>query len=216
MSKHRICHISDTHGFFPQIKKSYDFIVHTGDMLPDMPTSSFISDAYSQQLWLEENIDQFVELIGDKTFLFVQGNHDFISPSIVEDILKSKSINAINIGNRVVDSEGLRFYGFPFIPKIKGKFNYELDEEEMEERVSELIKIVNSNKIDVLATHCGLLGVLDTKFGNKELNKALYKFKTKPKCLLHGHTHQQNGIAIVNNILISNAATSQQVIEIEK
>jgi hypothetical protein len=69
-------------------------------------------------------MEKFKEWIGEVPFLFVLGNHDFISPEHVETQLCANEIKAINLTNKLVNFEGDKFYGFPYVPYINGNFNY--------------------------------------------------------------------------------------------
>ena len=83
-------------------------------------------------------------------------------------------------------------------------------------KIKQITKIVNEEKLDILVGHTAIYGVLDLeKIGSTILANAFnYQFTHFPKCYLHGHLHYSNGIAILNNCIVSNAATIQHIIQI--
>ena len=116
----RISHISDTHGSIPGIMNC-DVIVHTGDMFPNsyFSTIKFTSKEIEFQIeWLEKNIKDFKEVIQNRDFLFVLGNHDFVDDKTVEAIFKKNKIKAKSLHEEIVTYKGYNFYGFPYIPEI--------------------------------------------------------------------------------------------------
>lgn len=222
-SKLRVCHVSDNHSCWYKLYGKFSCIIHSGDFFPNSNDSSFIKnrEAAFQLEWLNNNIENMRQWTQGLPFFFILGNHDFISPELVEQTLRSNSIDATSISEKVGSYYGFNFYGFPYIPAIDGRWSYEKDIPEMEVEVNKLIKVLNKEKIDILVTHSPLYGVLDRNDGGFNIgntiltNAILYKAKNIPKYILTGHNHSR-GVAIKNNILISNAATSFNIIEAYK
>lgn len=218
----RICHLSDTHGKFPLLKGNYDIVVHSGDWLPDFKVSPHLY-AEAQEAWIKVNIGEIKSWIKSAPFLFCQGNHDFANPNRVEQILRQAGINAFNLENKIVSINDYKFYGFPYVPSINGTFNYECDEQEMFHQVDELTSIMNQTYIDVLVAHCPIYGVLSTcsyasqNWGNKEL-ETMFQSKLdqnlRPQAVLCGHIHSASGIQLYKDMLVSNAATTQNIVVI--
>lgn len=215
----KICHVSDTHSLFPKLNEDYDVIVHSGDMLPNRKPRLKIDEHLFQRDWIREHAAEFKTWIGEKLFLFCAGNHDYTEPCTE---LRDIGINAFDITNKQVEIEGIKFYGFPYVPYI-GYWNWEAPNRMMEEKVKELIEIVNKNKIDVLVAHCPPYGILDqnregTHIGNTHMTAALMEFDPLPKAFLCGHCHERpNEINLPINgkhIKIVNSATTQRIIEV--
>ncbi len=224
----KICHISDTHSLMNKLNGDFDAIVHSGDFMPNSPfrfTSSFQLNGYIdvpreyhfQKKWITDNLQRLADWIGDKPFIFCAGNHDFYDPI---PLMKDYGINAINITNASYTYNGLKFYGFPYVPFI-GCWNFELGHDKMTEEVERVVALSNEGEIDILVCHCPPANILDydhkqgKHFGNGPLKTSLeYKFDILPKALLTGHIHQSHGTYVYNNMIISNAATIQRIIEI--
>lgn len=221
----RICHISDTHGTFPDLDNRFDIVVHSGDFFPNsyaIMRGDKVQEAVFQKLWLEENISKIQDMLGNKPMLFVLGNHDFIGPSIMEMILQSAGINAISISEKPVLFDQTYFYGFPYVPFINGGWNYEAHIPEMQIEVDKMASVINSNYIDVLVCHSAIHKCLDLSWGNESLGSTVianmldYKIDKDmmPSYYLHGHIHEASGVSYRKNMIVSNAATKQQIIEV--
>lgn len=222
----KIMHTSDTHAQFPELigREDVDVIVHSGDMLPNMRPRAKLQEKLYQRDWIREHGEQFKEWIGKKPFLFCSGNHDYIDPC---DELKDLGINAINIDNKLVELDGIKFYGFPYVPYI-GVWNWELIEREMRNAVAKLVEMLDFHKVDVLVAHCPPYGILDlsyqrTHIGNVSMINAINDtIKEMPKLYLCGHAHDSCGFHMLNIerpdgnklIKISNSATEYRILEI--
>lgn len=217
----RISHISDTHGKFPIIDNTAHYIIHSGDFFPNSEAifaDKRIEEARFQKEWLKSQLYNLKEKIGNKEFLFISGNHDFVPGDEMEEILKSAAIKAICLNDKVVSFAGLTFYGFPYITAIKGRWNYECLVPEMERHCRELIDNISANKVDVIVAHSPL-HILNLAFDGRDCgnpilaSKLFYQNELAVKYYLCGHCHEGHGIAIDNGILFSNAATVQHIIE---
>lgn len=214
----RILHTSDTHGVFPELKGTFDCILHTGDFLPNSKDMHDKNLEFMFQLkWLRSNASLLRDWAQGKTLLYVLGNHDFISPEIMEEELNSYCLKAINITNKLVKYLDYNFYGFPYISITCGT-NYELNDEDLKKEVCFLAKTLNNTYVDVLALHAPLYGLLDTfnnkNIGNNYINNMAVNKDMMPQFIFHGHCHESHGITINNGSLISNAATIQNIIQL--
>jgi len=222
----RACHISDTHGGLPKLSGRYDIVVHSGDILPNsyaVMNRNITQEIAFQLDWLTQNLINFKKWLQGTTFLFIPGNHDFLHPDIIERTLNSEGIKAINLSNKRVMYEDVSFYGFPYVPEIGGNmWNYEKELPEMDIEVGKMLDVINKDYTDVIVAHSPLYQTLDLTKGNDcigstVLTNALdYKVKKEmlPTVICHGHIHESCGVAIRNSILISNAATTQHIIQI--
>lgn len=217
----RILHISDTHADFDRLKDQFDIIVHTGDFFPDLPNKFFGPIEKYQKNWLEANINYLKEQVQDKPYFFILGNHDFYDDQQLETYLRSQRIKATSLHNKRVEFEGIYFYGFPYMDFINQYFNYGLDEVELKIKIDEMFEKFTYDKVDVLVSHSPFQGVLDAKghYSSKAMREALEKAIKENKAPSHylcGHCHYYNGVSNFKGILVSNAATTQQRIEIKK
>lgn len=216
-------HISDTHGKMFSCQRRNSILIHSGDMFPNLMNGYLEDEIIFQKEWVIKNISLF-----PKEFLYTLGNHDFIDPFELEEIFNSNGIKAICLHDKVVSYYGMKFYGFPYIPIIQGRWNYECFIDDMQKHVNKLIE--HLNEIDVIVAHAPLYGFLDISYthgcagtmamnvGNSVLLNALNYNDNKVKYYLCGHIHPENfgqsSIAMFNNMLISNAATSRNFIQI--
>ena len=203
----RILHLSDNHGLFYPLENS-DIICHTGDLLPNKSYGTRCIEEKFQDNWVKLNLDRFKAWIGDRPFFYTAGNHDFIDPV---PLLQSVGIDAFNVHDGFgMEYNGVTFAGFPWIKWFTGMWNREIDEIEIAERLTVL------PPCDILMTHSPMYGVLDRNYdgercGSTSLRDYMKKFKGK--ALLCGHIHESAGIQRwSNDILVSNAATTQKVI----
>ncbi|MCZ2224435.1 MAG: metallophosphoesterase [Chitinophagales bacterium] len=226
----RICHISDLHGEWFDIPSNCDIVVNSGDWLINTRYwYNKVLEAEYQKQYLLSNINKFKSSLNDRPYFFILGNHDFVAANEVEEILNKNGIKAFNLENKLVTYNQINFYGFPWIPYINGKFNFELREDEMSAKVDELITKINENTIDVLVLHCPIKGELSlevfnvgqnqytsTDYGNKILADKLDAVVERlPDLCLVGHLHYANGIKYSNRykMLIVNSATTLNIID---
>ena len=213
----KLVHVSDTHSLFPKLPEG-DVIVHTGDLCPNATRGKREIEVPFQAGWVRGNITRFKEWIGARPFLFVQGNHDF-TPNVC-DILVENGIDAHDISNKKLTVGGLTYYGFPFVPYIAGEWNWEVHGDQMQREIRRLRDILEENPVDILCCHAPIYGILDmyyTHCGNLHMadlfNYGLAREKW-PKVYLHGHIHEANGETTLDEMRISNAATTVHLIPI--
>lgn len=216
----RILHVSDTHGTWPELidPSTYDIIVHSGDGLPNRTRGNLDIEPKYQANWVGHHAKRFKRWIGDKPFLYLRGNHDFIDPC---SILRAHGIEARGITNTRQEVNGVGFYGFPFVPYMCGEWFGELQIPEMASAMSTVVERCNAGEIDVLVTHAPIYGLLDRGYGehcgNRVLNYALdYQLQRMPRALLHGHIHEDHGLAEYAGMVVSNAATTQRIVELSR
>lgn len=218
--------MSDTHGGFPRLHGRYDAVVHTGDFFPNshhVANGNKEKEAIFQMQWLKDNVSDLKQQLQGHTYLFILGNHDFVDHNMMAQFLNSEGVMAISLHDRIVSHAGVNFYGFPYVPAIGGNtWNFEREHPNMMEEVDKIVPILNSTYVDVLACHAPLNNCLDLSYGNQVLGNAVmanaldYKIEPEklPRYYLCGHIHEAHGLARRNNMLVSNAATTYQIIEI--
>lgn len=224
--KLRCCHVSDTHGGFPRLHGRYDCVVHSGDFFPNshhVQTSNKVQEAVFQMKWLQDNVANLKLQLQGHPYLFVLGNHDFVNPQMIEQFLISEGVKAIDLTDKVVTHNGVKFYGFPYVPAIGGNmWNYEKEVPEMQVEVDRMIADLEKERVDVIVAHAPLARCLDVSYSNMVLGSSViangldYKLSDdkRPSHYLHGHIHEAHGLAVRNGMLVSNAAITYQIIEI--
>jgi Icc-related predicted phosphoesterase len=234
----KVKHISDTHSNHQVLTGEFDFVVHSGDWLPNITRGDINVEKQYQKYWLNNNADKIGSWLGGKSIVFCQGNHDFIDPDLQEELLRKKNINAYNATNKIVELMGIKFYGFPYINEITREWNYEKKIEELYNEVKKLENIIIMNDVDVVIAHSPPFSITDMdSYGNMlglrhikdMLDRIIYRRESFPDYASNffyymcGHIHRNSGIVIPygnmssNNIVnISNAATCQQLVEISK
>lgn len=217
-------HISDTHSRFIHLHGAFNAVIHTGDFFPDshhLGAGDKVASAKFQLQWLRDNISEMKKWLQGHPFLFILGNHDFASPDVMEAELNFEGIKAINLTDKIVTFEGINFYGFPYVPAINGMFNYEREVPEMQIEVDKMVTELNNTYVEVLACHAPIYNCLDLTGDNRNLGSRViadaldYKIneEMQPTYYLHGHIHAAHGIKMRNDMLVSNAATTQHIIE---
>lgn len=213
-------HVSDSHGRMFSYNRHNSILIHSGDMLPNSDyifADNLEKEIEYQKNWVIKNISLF-----PSNFVFTLGNHDFVDGFELEQIFKGHGISAVCLHDKIVNYGGLRLYGFPYIPKIAGMWNYECDSDQMLEHANRMIAVLSG--VDCIVAHSPLGGILDYivpeapyfsggSVGNHILSNKLNYIEHNVKYYLHGHIHEQHGIAIKNGMLISNAATVKNYIE---
>lgn len=225
----RIAHISDTHGGFPTLPKNVDIVVHSGDFIPNgryLTLNSRVNlemELNIQAQWLERKGRKIREWLGGRKFLFCCGNHDFVCPV---EIMQSFGIDAHSITEKEYTFEEKTFYGFPYIPYIDGMWNFERTAFEMSKEAETLRETLKHIPVDILVSHCPPHGVLDyvvNMYGDRHhlgntFMASMFSWDTdvpKPKTLLCGHVHESHGVQYAFDMLVSNAATVVNIINIE-
>lgn len=195
----KILATSDTHGNLDKLDLTgIDLALFAGDVAPLRGLSAL--DVYDQLKWMNIEFFKFCETWKDAKIVFVPGNHDFF-PLIRERFgskLHGKNLNlklasnATMLVDQLVDVDGLKIYGSPWVPIISYHWAFEAEHDKLKDRFSMI-----PEDIDILVTHTpprfNKLGVsleygFDSEnFGCSELASEI--FKKKPKRCFCGHIH---------------------------
>lgn len=219
----RFQHISDTHGDIPRMYNNAHAVIHSGDFFPnsiEVRAFNYIKEKDFQRQWLKDNVESLKANLRDRAFLFTLGNHDFLSGEETSDILTRNGIENICLHDKVNYYAGFKFYGFPYIPAINGKWNFERTTDQMIIHANDLVERVNQDPVDFIVAHSPMHcldydSVFHVNFSNAAMaNALLYRLNVLPKYYLHGHIHSAHGVCFKDNILFSNAATVSNVIEV--
>lgn len=195
----KILATSDMHGNLDGINlDGIDLVLFAGDIAPLRSISSW--DAYDQLKWMNKEFYTFCESWPKTKVVFIPGNHDFF-PIIKETFgykLHGKSLdlklapNATMLVDKLVEVDGLKIYGTPWVPIISYRWAFEAEHDKLVQKFSQI-----PQGVDILLTHTpprfNHLGVSleywpDSKdFGCSELADAV--FKKEPKMCFCGHIH---------------------------
>ena len=195
----RAAHFSDTHGgqFWRYADlTTIDLVIHTGDLMPNYNPENLAIEQGFQDLWLKQHKSAFEAWLGDVPFIYVPGNHDFIELNSVWNVTR--------IGLDVQEILGKKFIGYPNIPQIVGRWNWETDKTTLQVLAAK----VTESDADVLLTHVPPAGVFSQQYGCDALASCLFykDHKIKTHCFGHVHLDKYNQ-ANYNGITFSNAAS---------
>lgn len=214
----RLLHLSDSHGvLYPlRIPPRTDAIVHSGDIFPTFKMASDRPrlERGLQEQWIAANAERLVRWTQGLPFLYCTGNHDYTDG---ESALRDAGIDAHCLNGHIAEFAGLSFYGFPWTKFFTGTWNDELRAPEMGLRVAGILAV------DVLVSHGPIAGILDrNSYGEgcgdpTILTSFLYDddVPVPRRAYLHGHIHESHGVRTWQGITVSNAATTQHILEIE-
>lgn len=217
----RVLHNSDCHGRLVELQGSFDCVVNTGDFCPNSShflTGNKILETEFQINWLRSQASQIKKWLRGKPYLFVLGNHDFISPEIFSTILSENKIENYNLHDKITTFNGVNFYGFPYVNSINGYWNYECNFQDMNDHIEEMTSKINNTYCDVIAAHSPIAGILNEGYGSHELRnmfdyEAIHR-DMMPRFYLCGHHHKTFGVTLFRGMVVSNAATVSHILEI--
>lgn len=204
----KILATSDTHGNLDKLDLTgVDLAIFAGDVAPLRGMSYW--DVYDQLKWMNIEFLEFCRQWPQCKIVFVPGNHDFF-PLIEErfgyklsgkNLKLSHAPNATMLIDKLVEVNGLKIYGTPWIPIISHHWAFEAGSDKLKDRFS----LIPSG-IDILVTHTpprfNYLGVSleygadSENFGCSELTDEI--FKKEPKICFCGHIH--SGDHQMNNL----------------
>lgn len=227
--KIRLFHVSDMHGDFPEMWGRGDWVIISGDMMPNRhdekdpwkPGSQFgvpDREAAFQQEWVTKNLGNFAKWIGKRKAVFSPGNHDYFNPT---DLMRSVGIDFTYLGAHDVHHvDGIPFYGFPYCPWDVRPWNWATDVKAMQGHVETMKARLQKEGEAVIVAHCPPAGILDrgrggTHYGNTSLTNYLAYEAFSVKAVLSGHVHEDHGVTYSGGVIISNAARSVHNLEIE-
>jgi len=219
----KFCHVSDSHGYFPDLRGDFDFVVHSGDLFPNSNNGRYINKSRDkkqreiefQRSWIRRKSDTIHKWLRSKPLLYCAGNHDFFNPC---DLLNELGVETIDLTNKSVEYAGYRWYGFPYVNFLVGEWNWELDKNELWQKTQWMMNKI-SGDTDILVAHDPIYGILDESWGehigNNFIQDALTYRETAIKLYLHGHCHESPGFIRMEelDLSVSNAAYAPRIIE---
>lgn len=189
----KLCHVSDLHGYYYLLEKAaeleFDAWVITGDFFPNKTRGDRIVEPRFQQKWfMDYKRNSILERLQGKPVISVDGNHDFIS---LHSCLIRCGVESYKITPEGIIFDGVKFAGFPNIPRIAGEWNHESGSEELRD----LSFATFESDPDVLVTHAPPHGILDEVegYGITHLTNCYTYREHKVKAHFFGHCHIDGG-----------------------
>lgn len=189
----RLVLMSDSHTYHQQIEvPDGDIFIHCGDATFNGARKEIVE------------FNRWLGTLPHTNKLFVAGNHDFL---FEEDAEQAESLmtNAIYLKDSMVDIQGIKVWGSPWVNKFFD-WAFMLPEEGLKVMFDKI-----PTGIDVLATHGPPWGILDTvnrggHAGSKELYKAIRR--AMPKIVCFGHIHEGYGMLEEDDIKYYNCSVN--------
>lgn len=209
-----IAHISDLHGNLDALLSSTvtpDVWVISGDFCPNESRGDADLERMAQSAWLEDVIDEVIEVLRGRPVVWVGGNHDYIN---IADALSARGVEAVTVTPEGVEVAGVRFAGFPEIPFIAGEWNNECHD------LTPMVEAAMAADPEVLVTHAAPAGILDDDHGCghgcgvRSLTSALAYMPHRVRAHLFGHIHASEGVVEEMGITFSNAAGALHILTV--
>lgn len=144
---------SDLHGNLNSLDlKNIDILCIAGDIAPLKSIDEY--GVFEQKEWVQNVFCKLMEENKNIQFIFTPGNHDFFP--IAKDRFSNKfdfeikwPKNAHMLIDQLIEINGIKFYGTPWVPIINFKWAFELYDLDLIKRFSNI-----PADIDILLTHC--------------------------------------------------------------
>lgn len=140
----KITCLSDIHGNLIKNIKPCDLIFICGDIVP----LTIQTDLKRTEIWVEHKFLPWLNSLKCQNIVFIAGNHDFHLKESYDKFKDKFLPKNIYLEDNEVNINGLRIYGTPWCPYIRG-FAYC----ESHNFIIEKYKNIPDN-IDILLTHC--------------------------------------------------------------
>lgn len=188
----RIACTADMHGNLPPIPEC-DILLLAGDLCPNSHSSL-------QAKWLDTAFRDWLDQIPAKRVIGVAGNHDLVferTPHLVPGGLRWHYLQ-----HDLIEVEGLKIFGMPWIVPIWGAF--QRDEAGLERKYSQI------PDVDIVISHGPPFGIgdraqnTDDHCGSPALRHRLLEIK--PKLVVFGHIHEGHGVYQVEDVRFANVS----------
>jgi Icc-related predicted phosphoesterase len=172
----RISFVSDLHCRWEVRVKECDLLICCGDMT---------------NIGGDKELARFNQWIGEQPAnkkIYISGNHDLMFKKNC-NFAKSLITNAEYLEDSLIEIEGLKIYGSPWIPIINWSWAFEANSERLKERWKKI-----PEGVDILVTHSPPYEIMDAcyrgrRFGCANLRREVLS-RIKPKIHVFGHIHQ--------------------------
>ncbi len=185
----KLCCFSDTHAQEEYLSiPECDILIFAGDF----DITSCIDLEYA---------NRYFSNLKAKHKIFIAGNHDTFLESLSQEEIETLFPSVIYLKNRLIEIEGLRFYGSPYSPEFNNwAFMYSRNSKQAKEIWDKI-----PNDLDYLITHCPAYDILDrnlydVRCGCEVLQRAI--LDKRPKNHIFGHIHLAGG-QIINQCNIN-------------
>lgn len=177
----KLCLISDTHNFLPDLPEA-DMLIHAGDLT----LSGTVNECRKTLGWLNAQ--------PHKHIVFIAGNHDFAFENSTKKIFALEGFDRLTyLENSGTEIEGLKIYGSPVQPWFHDwAFNAQ--------RGAPIRKVWDKvpNGLDILVTHGPPHGCLDQAITDKTDHLGCEELAIRidcaaPKIHVFGHIHGSYG-----------------------
>ena len=189
--------VSDTHA------QHQDLGVLSGDVLIHCGDGAFGRDASWGDV---QRLDAWFSRQAFKLILCTGGNHDFALEEAAGRGLPTFR-NAIYLEDSGVEFEGVKFYGAPWVPELRGWAYYQSGTS-LKDRWAMI-----PEDADVLITHTPPYGILDeTRQGRlcgcNDLRERVEKLRLRLHCF--GHVHASAGMVQIGGTTYANASMADR------
>lgn len=202
----RIVATSDTHfGFSPDQIPDGDVFIHAGDLMYTGAPNEWTSRLES------------LRALPHKRKIFVPGNHDYHIQNyqgISTAELRRAGVELVGLNQPLVDVEGHRLLGVPYVTGLPG-WAFNVEEEWLYEH---LCRATENDRPDIVVSHAPMYGTLDAvhpeegtfskqiHVGGLATNRWFNGLEEKPKVWIHGHIHESYGRTTVDGCTFYNVA----------
>lgn len=199
----RIVVIADTHAGHDSLGVlEGDILIHCGDAEMLFDQDDHMIDAIDG--WFaRQKVDHV---------LYVGGNHDVT----LEKRVAAKALpfrNAVYLQDSMFTYQGVRFYGAPWVPELRGHAFF-ADDASLAAAWAEI-----PEGVDVLITHTPPAGVMDVSGSGLELgcpHLARHVDRANPRLHCFGHVHASSGTSVQDGRTYVNAALVNSNFEIAR
>lgn len=203
----RLTLMSDLHGYLPPDVPECDMVLISGDICPTYNATDPKNEISLQKKWFFNFFIPWVNRLACKYVVFTWGNHDIIgqyeggfkNQTInIESKADNKLIKALYLLNDSgIELEGIKIYGSPWSVTYKGKWAFNLPDEQLEYIWDKI-----PDNTDILLVHAPPHGVGDKTLntgenaGSKTLLSRIQEIN--PTLVVCGHIHEGRGIYQIN------------------
>lgn len=195
----RIVATSDVHGNLTKLEiPDGDVLILAGDILADYDYGFSWSQAKTKadadrMQWEElQKLNEFLSTLPHKVKILVGGNHDYALEKMGKAEVKKALTNGVYLQDEELIYEGIRFYGYPWVPNLKGMAFY----------AEGFWRNKWTNDIprgtDVVVSHGPPLRVMDGAYMQRDVHYGCEYLRDRmlaiePKLHIFGHVHSGRG-----------------------
>jgi len=199
--------MSDLHGYLPIDVPECDMLLISGDICPNYNVTDPKNEVHLQKQWFFNCFISWINKLKCKYVVFTWGNHDLIGEHTeglknqiisIENKLDNKLVKSVYLLNdSSIEIEGIKIYGSPWSVTYKGKWAFNLPDEQLKSMWDKIPSDTN-----ILLVHAPPYGIGDKTLntgenaGSKTLLSSIQKIN--PTLVVCGHIHEGRGIYQIN------------------